>query len=75
MRIKMLVGLSGSLNGVPYPPAGAEWDVADEAGMKLCSKNMAVPVAEIRGKVETAVAPPAELRRSPGRPRKTEETI
>ena len=73
MRIKMRVGLSGSLNGVPYPPAGTEWDVTDEGGRKLCEKGMAVPVAVVGGKVETAVAPDAEVRRGPGRPSKTDE--
>ena len=72
MRIKMKVGLSGSLNGVPYPPAGTEWDVADEGGRKLCEKGMAVPVA-VHNRAETAVAPDAEVRRGPGRPRKTDE--
>lgn len=62
MRIKMKVGLSGSLNGVPYPPPGVEWEVADEAGAKLCEKGMAVPV-DVLGRVETAVAPDAETRR------------
>ena len=75
MRVKMLVSMSGSLNGVPYPPPGAEWDVADEAGAKLCEKRMATPVAVRGGRVEMAVAPDAEVRRGPGRPRKSEETI
>jgi hypothetical protein len=74
MRIKMKVGLSGSLNGVPYPPAGTEWDVTDEGGAVLCKKGTAVPVAVVGGtKVETAVTPDPEIRRSPGRPRKTEQ--
>lgn len=73
MRIRMRVGLSGTLNGVPYPPAGVEWDVTDEGGRRLCEKGMATPVAVVGGKVETAVRPDPEIRRPPGRPRKTND--
>ena len=70
----MRVAISGTRNGASWPPIGGEIDVGDDEGAQLCAAGMAVPVAEIRGKVETAVAPTPELRRSPGRPRKTEET-
>ena len=74
MLIVMHRGMTGSLNGVPYPAPGVEWDVADEAGAKLVAKGMAVPV-NIRGRAETAVAPDAEQRRGPGRPRKNPEEM
>ena len=70
----MRAAISGTRNGATWPPIGGEIEVGDEEGAELCAAGMATPVAEIRGKVETAVAPQAELRRSPGRPRKTEET-
>ena len=73
MLVRMKVGISGSLNGVPYPAPGVEWDITDEAGAKLVAKGMATPVAT-HNRAETAVPPPdVEVRRGPGRPRKTPE--
>lgn len=77
MKIKMKVGMSGALDGVPYPPRGVEWEVNDIAGAQLCAKGLAEPVVEEpEEKVEKAVAPEPEKRadepvkRGPGRPRK-----
>ena len=77
MLVKMKVGLSGSLNGVPYPPAGTEWDVADEARPRSCARRGWRPRSRRpRTKVETAVTPDAEVRRAPADPaRRREETI
>jgi hypothetical protein len=65
MKIKMLVGMSGSLDGQPYPPRGGEWEVNDVAGAQLCAKGLAKPVAEKDDKVEKAVAPEPEKRDAP----------
>jgi len=62
MKIKMKVGISGSLDGVPYPPRGEVWEVSDVAGALLCSKGQAEPVVDKDDKVEKAVAPEPEKR-------------
>jgi hypothetical protein len=41
----MLVGFSGTLDGVRYPPVGGVWDVSDAAGARMCAKGQAEPVA------------------------------
>jgi hypothetical protein len=62
VKIQMLVGMSGSLDGQPYPPRGGEFEVSDVAGAQLCAKGLAKPVAEKDDKVEKAVAPEPEKR-------------
>jgi hypothetical protein len=64
MKIKMKVGLSGSLDGAPYPPRGGVWEVDDVAGAQLCAKGMATPVADKDADVETAVVPEKSEKRS-----------
>ena len=41
----MLVGFAGTLDGVRYPPVGDVWDVPDAAGVRMCEKGQAEPVA------------------------------
>jgi hypothetical protein len=72
MKIKMLVGISGSLDGQPYPPRGGEWEVNDVAGAQLCAKGLAKPVAE-KEPVETAVEPEPE-KRSPAHKTASKQT-
>jgi hypothetical protein len=70
MKIKMKVGMSGTLDGVPWPPQGGVADVPDVVGAKFCAAGLAEPVAdEPEEKVEKAVASEPE-KRGPGRPRK-----
>lgn len=57
MKVRMLLSIAGTLDGVRYPPAGGEFDVPDVVGANLCSKGLAEPVAE---------APKRETRKSKG---------
>jgi hypothetical protein len=45
VKVRMLVGFSGTLDGVRYPPVGGVWDVSDAAGARMCAKGQAEPVA------------------------------
>lgn len=56
MKITMLVEMSGTRNGQPWPPRGkvAELPTAEAAHL------VAAGIAEQAGEVETAAAPPAE---------------
>lgn len=67
MKIKMKVQLTGTRDGVAWPPPGGEVELPDLEGAKLCKAGLATPVVEDR--VEKAVAPEPE-KRGPGRPRK-----
>lgn len=62
MRVRMLVPVSGTVDGVRYPRVGEEFDVADAAGAKLCEKSQAEAVVEPE-KREKAVAKKAETRK------------
>lgn len=53
MKIRMKVAVSGTRNGVPWPPRGAVLDVDDNEGAQLCAGGMAEPVPD--DQVETAV--------------------
>lgn len=73
MKIRMKVEISGTRGGQDWPKIGEVLEVGDEEGVQLCAGGMAEPVADLDAGVETAVAPVAETRRGPGRPRKTQE--
>jgi hypothetical protein len=45
--------ISGTRNGEPWPPPGAEIDLPDQEAVKYCSNGLAVPVGDHRGDVET----------------------
>lgn len=45
MKVRMLVSIAGTVDGVRYPPQGAEFEVADVVGANLCAKGQAEPVA------------------------------
>ena len=62
MRVCMTVEISGTRDGVPWPPRGGEVDLPDAEGADLCAAGYATPVA---------VPAPVE-KRGPGRPRKSE---
>lgn len=59
MKVRMLVPIQGTVDGVRFPRVGEEFDVADAAGVKMCEKGQAEPVVEKR---ETATAKKAEKR-------------
>ncbi|MET9086160.1 hypothetical protein ABZX77_30515 [Streptomyces sp. NPDC004237] len=55
MRVRMKADVSGSRNGVAWPPRGALMDVPDDEGAQLCAAGIAVPAAEADADVEKAV--------------------
>lgn len=46
MKVRMTISLAGTLDGRRYPPQGAEFEVPDVVGVKLCEKGYAEPIAE-----------------------------
>jgi len=79
MRIKMMIQISGTSNGVPWPTPGTEIDFPDADAITLLNSGAAVavercPVPEkaVAPKVEeTREEKPKPAPRKPGRPRKT----
>lgn len=59
MKIRMKADISGSRNGKPWPGRGETTEVPDGEGADLCAAGLAEPVADRKGKVETAT-PPAD---------------
>lgn len=59
MKVRMLLPIGGSVDGVRYPRAGEEFEVADAAGVKLCEKGLAEPVS---GRQKAEAAEPAAKR-------------
>lgn len=53
MKIRMKIDVSGSRNGVPWPPRGGVLDLPDAEGAALCAMGGAEPVED--DDVETAV--------------------
>lgn len=83
MRVKMIVQLSGTRDGKPWPGRGETMDLPDEEAAQMCASGMAETV---KGEPEKAVPkkaeaaetpepevtdPPAPEKRGPGRPRKS----
>lgn len=62
MKVRMRVSVSGTRQGVDWPPAGSVIEVGDEEGMSLCAGGLADPVHDKDTGVEKAVAPKAEER-------------
>lgn len=73
MKVRMKVGISGTRGGQDWPGIGEILEVDDIEGGQLCAGGLAEPVADTDADVERAVAPAAETRRGPGRPRKNPE--
>lgn len=46
MKVRMLVQITGTRNGKPWPPIGETVEVGDGEGVDLCSTGAAEPVAE-----------------------------
>lgn len=53
MQIRMKTTVSGSRDGVPWPPRGETVELPDDEAAALCASGMAEPVAD--DEVETAV--------------------
>jgi hypothetical protein len=51
-----MVEISGTRNGVPWPPRGNSLDLPDDEARELINQQMAIPDG-IRGDVETATLP------------------
>lgn len=63
MRVRMRDQISGTRNGEPWPPPGAEIDLPDAEAVKYCANGLAAPVGDKDTGVETAVVDtPAETR-------------
>lgn len=65
MKIKMKIQITGTRNGVSWPPPGGEVDLPDREAAKLVDAGFATPVVDKDADVE---------KRGPGRPRKTVES-
>lgn len=62
MWIKMSVGMSGTHNGLPYPPVGQAVEVEDSFGVQLCRKGLATAIAaRPTDHVETAILPQTDV--------------
>ena len=78
MKVRMRMDMSGTHNGVPYPPAGGVVELPDQVGAKLVAAGLAEPVkskpavesAAVAVETESADAPAVAPKRGPGRPRK-----
>lgn len=46
MKVKMKVGVSGTHDGIDWPPRGGVAEVSDVEGADLCARGLAEPVAE-----------------------------
>jgi hypothetical protein len=53
VKVKMLLQIAGSRDGVEYPPAGDTMELPDNEAAKLCDAGFAEPVVE--DKAEKAV--------------------
>ena len=60
MKIQMLVEMSGTRDGKPWPSRGNIIDLPDDEAAVLCSQSVAVPVVAIHD-VETADAKTPEV--------------
>jgi hypothetical protein len=77
VRVRLLASISGSRNGVDWPPPGVIVDLPDVEGAEYCAAGLAAPVAST-AKVETAVAaaPDVETRKdAAAEPEKAAETV
>ncbi|MET7479539.1 hypothetical protein ABZT17_34970 [Streptomyces sp. NPDC005648] len=56
MKIRMKTTVSGSRNGVPWPPRGGTVELPDDEAASMCAAGMAEPLADDED-VETATEP------------------
>jgi hypothetical protein len=59
MKVRMKVGISGTIDGRDWPGVGGEIEVSDAEGADMCARGLAEPVA-VRS--EKATAKKAEKR-------------
>lgn len=58
MRVRMLVDISGTRNGLPWPQRGGETEVPDDEGEALIAAQQAMAVTTFeKPAVETATVP------------------
>lgn len=76
MRVRLLVSLSGTRDGQPWPPMGNEMDLPDAEARDMIAALQAIPVAEF-GRAETTAAPtaPVEVRAATERPLATDSGL
>jgi hypothetical protein len=55
MLVTMIGEISGSRDGVPWPPVGGVVDLPDDEAIRLVENRMAVPVVDPEYPVEAAV--------------------
>lgn len=65
MKIKMVVEMSGSRNGQPWPKRGETVDLATGEAQHLVASGIAVEVHGSEAPVEKATAPAAETSKTP----------
>jgi hypothetical protein len=61
VRIRLRVGLTGTRNGVEWPPRGSEMDLPEQEARDMIHGGLVDPVTMFRD-AETAVPTPAETR-------------
>lgn len=54
MKVRLLVSISGTRNGQPWPPAGNVVDLPDDEAQHMVEREQAIPEADFRS-AETAV--------------------
>lgn len=62
MRVRMLIQLTGTRDGVRWPSRGGEVDLPDREGAKLCAAGYAEPVA-VKADAEKATRVKPETRK------------
>ncbi len=60
MKVRMKVGISGTIDGRDWPRVGGEIEVSDFEGADMCARGLAEPVVEEPRK---ATAKKAETRK------------
>ncbi len=66
MKVRLKGDISGSRNGVAWPPRGEVVDLPDDEALVLLNNGMAEPATDAATPpVETATAPVAEKRPAP----------
>lgn len=54
MKVRMLLSIGGTVDGIRYPRAGGEFEVDDVVGANLCRKGQAEAVVEEKREKATA---------------------
>lgn len=64
MRVRMRIAISGTRDGVHWPPRGGEMDLPDSEAAGMCARGWAEPVA-VRAEAEKAVPSADVEKRTP----------